>query len=230
MSRPARRLLPWASVSLLVLLVVAAATGSALTTPSHHPGSPQVARLVPAVQPSGSVPPVAPTPASTGVPSPPPTTPSPSTPSTIPITATTVAPGLATGTPPAACTASIPPEPSTPSTNEQILVAAGVTSVLLCEYNSLNPPLGLAAERTITDSATLGRLTQEANSGSVPPPGTAQSCPADFGESTDLYFVYKSGSVLRLWVDMGGCAPIIDQYGWSEDWTLVNDLQGLLGS
>jgi hypothetical protein len=99
--------------------------------------------------------------------------------------------------------------------------------VLLCEYNSLNPPLGLVAEKTITDASLLSRLTSEANNGSVPPPGTAQSCPNDPGTSTDAYFVYAN-DVLWLWVNMGGCNPIIDQYGWSEDGQLAQDLSGIL--
>lgn len=215
-------------MAVLVLLAAGAATASALTASSHQPPLPHGASLLPAIKPTGSVPAVSPTPASTGVPSSPlvPTTPSPSSPSIIPTP--TVAPGLATGTPPSACSASIPEPPTTPSSNQQTLVPAGATSALLCEYNSLNQPVGLVAETTINDSATLSRLTTEANSGSVPLPGTAQACPADLGEDVDAYFVYGDGNVLRLYVDMGGCTPIIDQYGWSEDGTLVNDLRVLL--
>lgn len=94
---------------------------------------------------------------------------------------------------------------------------------------------GLAARRWWTDveqtddASVVGRLTTEANSGWVPPPGTSQACPADFGKYTDAYFVY-SDDFLWLWVNMGGCTPIIDRYGWSEDRRLVQDLQGLLGS
>jgi hypothetical protein len=134
-----------------------------------------------------------------------------------------------TGTPPSACPASPPAQPSTPVQNQQSLVPTGATSVLLCEYNVLNPPLRLVAEQTVTNAAVVDRLTSESNSGSVPPPGTAQSCPADIGQDVDAYFVYQ-GKALWLWVDMTGCNPIIDRYGWSEDGGLVLDLRGLLGS
>jgi len=109
-------------------------------------------------------------------------------------------------------------------------VPGGATSALLCEYQSLNAPEGLIAHRTVSDSSTLERLTNEANSGSVPPAGTTQSCPADFGKSTDVYLTYANAGTLWLYVDMGGCDSIIDQYGWSEDGALVEDLQQLLGS
>jgi len=220
-TRPVRRFVPWVSVLALVLLAGGAAAASTLTAPAHSPAP------SPTVEPSGPASPGAPTPASippsSTAPPPPVSVPSPTT-TTAPVT-----PSLATGEPPTACPSSAPPQPQTPASNEQVLVPTGATSVLLCDYETLNPPLGLNAERTITDSAMLARLTEEANSGSVPSPGTAQSCPVDLGQDVDAYFSYPTGEVLWLWVDMGGCTPIVDHYGWSEDWTLVNDLQGLLG-
>jgi hypothetical protein len=137
---------------------------------------------------------------------------------------------LATGLPPAACPANIPTAPGEPEANDESLVPGGATSVLLCEYQALNPPRGLTAERTVSDAATLARLVSEADTGYVPPQGAIDGCPADLGESVDAYFVFSDGGTLRLYIDMGGCNSIVDQYGWAQSGALVEDLRGLLGS
>jgi hypothetical protein len=102
------------------------------------------------------------------------------------------------------CPVSPATAPSPPTTASSTLVPAGASSVLLCEYQTLNPPIGLARSALVTDQVTIERLTAEADAGVRPPPGTAQSRPVDLGTIADLYFDYRAGIVVLLEVDDGG--------------------------
>jgi hypothetical protein len=112
-----------------------------------------------------------------------------------------------------------------------MLVPPGARSALLCEYQTLNPPIGLARSSLVTDQATIERLSAEANAYLRLPPGNwAQSCPVDLGTIADAYFEYEVGPVLVLQVDVGGCSPEVDRYGSAEAPQLAEDLRLLLSS
>lgn len=127
------------------------------------------------------------------------------------------------------CPTTPPAPPSPPAGANQLSVAAGAHSVLACEYEALNRPLGLARGLLVTDPETIARLGAEADPRLVLPPGLwAQVCPADLGTIADAYFEYWQGTVMLLEVHLGGCSAEVDRYGSAEAPQLDEDLRQLL--
>ena len=76
--------------------------------------------------------------------------------------------------------------------------------LLACRYHGFNQPQRIGTFATAARlSASL--IARGLNATRRPPAGIVPNCPADFGETYMLWFVYPDGSRLLVRFDHGGC-------------------------
>jgi hypothetical protein len=98
------------------------------------------------------------------------------------------------------------------------LVPAGAAAATGCRYLGLNQvrPAGTLVRSVTVPRDAVGQLVAAMNAAPRLPPGAVRFCAVDFGERVLVLFSYRTGPVITVEIDIGGCAQMTSPTGVAE--------------